>query len=189
MLRLFYQPMDLLPPPPSQLDGETGAHLAPEHVDPIAGLPKVSRTGETVYVRPVEDLPEETDLSRIEDDSGLFEASRNSMANGVQANTGAKPKDSSHSNSRLRGRDGEKIGKFGEVKAVRLHTERGVTFWRFNLEIELTERQTRIAYRINRGPAIGFWVPARGQTMNVMFHSCNGFSQSGKFEQNSVHDI
>ncbi|KZF25922.1 hypothetical protein L228DRAFT_206194, partial [Xylona heveae TC161] len=69
-------------------------------------------------------------------------------------------------------------GKFRDVKAHRLHTERGVTFWRFNIEVELGEKQARIAYRINRGPAIGFWVPAHGQTMNIMFHSCNGFSSS-----------
>ncbi|KAI9698202.1 MAG: hypothetical protein M1836_004204 [Candelina mexicana] len=178
ILRLFYQPMDLLPPPPSQLDGEDGVQLAPEHVDPIAGLPKLSRTGETLYVRPVERLQEETDLSRIEDDSGLFESSRTDVANSGLSDAGMRPKGKSDSNTRLRGRDGEKIGNFADVKAVRLHTERGVTFWRFNLEIELTERQTRVAYRINRGPPVGFWVPARGQTMNVMFHSCNGFSQS-----------
>jgi hypothetical protein len=53
-----------------------------------------------------------------------------------------------------------------------------VTFWRFNIQVELGDRQTRIAYRINRGPAMGFWVPARGETMNIMFHSCNGFSLS-----------
>ena len=38
-LRLFVQPMDLLPPPPAQVDGEMG-ELAPEYIDPLAGLPK-----------------------------------------------------------------------------------------------------------------------------------------------------
>ncbi|KAI3475345.1 hypothetical protein L1887_63279 [Cichorium endivia] len=68
----------------------------------------------------------------------------------------------------------------GQVKVSphRLHAERGLTFWRFNIEVELGPRQTRIAYRINRGPATGFWVPASGETMNIMFHSCNGFSLS-----------
>lgn len=72
----------------------------------------------------------------------------------------------------------QKKGQF--VTGVRLHAERGVTFWRFNLEIELGAQQTRVAYSINSCPAIGFWVPARGHSMNVMFHSCNGFSMSVK---------
>ncbi|EMC95238.1 hypothetical protein BAUCODRAFT_59177, partial [Baudoinia panamericana UAMH 10762] len=72
----------------------------------------------------------------------------------------------------------EKSGRYREVHAFRLHAERGCTFWRFNLEIELGATQQRIAYRINKGPAIGFWIPARGEAMNIMFHSCNGFSAS-----------
>lgn len=72
--------------------------------------------------------------------------------------------------------DGEKAGKYKEVRGLRLHAEQGVTFWRFNIEIELREKQQRIAYRINRGPATSFWVPARGHAMNIMFSSCNGFS-------------
>ncbi|KXL46788.1 MAG: hypothetical protein FE78DRAFT_145428, partial [Acidomyces sp. 'richmondensis'] len=80
--------------------------------------------------------------------------------------------------SRVRARSGETTGRYREVRGFRLHAERGVTFWRFNVEIELARRQTRVAYRINRGPAVGFWVPGRGETMNIMFHSCNGFSLS-----------
>ncbi|KAF2482339.1 hypothetical protein BDY17DRAFT_251872, partial [Neohortaea acidophila] len=75
-------------------------------------------------------------------------------------------------------RDGEKAGRYKEVRAVRLHAERGFTFWRWSIEIELGSQQHRVAYRINKGPALGFWVPARGETMNMMFHSCNGFSLS-----------
>lgn len=75
-------------------------------------------------------------------------------------------------------RDGKKQGKYREVEATKLHAERGVTFWRFTIEVELGNQQRRIGYRINRGPSIIFWVPARGETMNVMFHSCNGFSLS-----------
>ncbi|KAF4309738.1 hypothetical protein GTA08_BOTSDO02636 [Botryosphaeria dothidea] len=161
-LRLFLQPKDLLPPPPAQLDESTGQKLASEYVDPLAGEIKMSRTGKTLYVRPVEDLEEEADLSRREDDTGLYEESKTA---------------SSH-RSRIRKKDGEKCGKYREVKGVRLYADRGVTFWRFNLEVELGKEQARVAYRINRGPAIGFWVPARGETMNIMFHSCNGFSLS-----------
>jgi hypothetical protein len=162
-LRLFLQPTDLLPPPPSQLDGQ---ELAPEYIDPLAGLPKLGRDGRTLYIRPVHDLREETDLSREESDGGLYETKKSSVDGAADRNPA----------SRRPQYDGEKAGKYKEVRGFRLHAERGVTFWRFNIEIELRDKQQRIAYRINRGPATGFWVPARGQAMNIMFHSCNGFS-------------
>lgn len=159
-LRLFLQPTDLLPPPPAQVDGE----LASEYVDPIAGLPKIGRDGRTLYVRPVDHLEEEKDVSREETDEGLFET-RRSPLDGASERKCPKPH-----------YDGEKAGKYKEVRGFRLHAEHGVTFWRFNVEIELRDKQQRIAYRINRGPATGFWVPARGEPMNIMFYSCNGFS-------------
>lgn len=161
-LRLFLQPVDLMQPP-TQVDGE---ELAPEYVDSIAGLPKVGRDGRTLYTRPVDDLPEEQDLSQIETDEGLFESHPSRL-------------DGKAERKRTRQReqyDGEKAGKFREVRGFRLHRDRGVTFWRFNIEVELRSKQQRIAYRINRGPATGFWVPARGQSMNIMFYSCNGFT-------------
>lgn len=167
-LRLFSQPTDLLPPPPHRV----GEELAPEYVDPIAGLTKSSRTGQTLYVRPVHNLPEHVDLSQEESDEGLFEKSPSPInTNGHET---ILP------NDRTRGKNGELQGKFAQVKGFRLHADpsRDVTFWRFNIEIELTDKQEHVAYRINRGPAIGFWVPARGQSMNIMFHSCNGFSLS-----------
>ncbi|KAI5800657.1 hypothetical protein FPQ18DRAFT_252998 [Pyronema domesticum] len=73
-------------------------------------------------------------------------------------------------------RSGE--GKYREVEAMLLHAEHGVTFWRFNIEVEMCDVEAKIAYRINGGNPIHFWVPAVGQTMNIMFHSCNGFSLS-----------
>lgn len=169
-LRLFSQPKDLLPPPPEKVE-----ELAPEYVDPIAGLTKVSRTGKALFVRPVDHLEEGKDLSTLEDDDGLYESSPSPLdTNGsYEANTAT-------SNKRTRGVDGESVGKFKEIKGSRLYADpvRDVTFWRFNIEIELGTHQAHIAYRINRGPAVGFWVPARGQSMNIMFHSCNGFSMS-----------
>ncbi|CZR55455.1 uncharacterized protein PAC_05343 [Phialocephala subalpina] len=162
-LRLFLQPIELLPPPPAQVDGE---ELAPEYIDPLAGLPKMGRDGRTLYIRPVDHLEEERDLSREESDEGLYEMNRSPVDGAADRNPATrKPQ-----------YDGEKAGKYKEVRGFRLHAEQGFTFWRFNLEIELREKQQRIAYRINRGPATGFWVPARGQAMNIMFHSCNGFS-------------
>ncbi|KAF2132624.1 hypothetical protein P153DRAFT_393595 [Dothidotthia symphoricarpi CBS 119687] len=164
VLRLFKQPMDILPPPPSEVDHD---HLDPAYIDPIEGQSKVSRTGRTLYVKAVDELGENEDLSRIEDDTGLFSSTRSPSGSGL----GGK-------SSRIHKRDGEKLGKVREVPGVRLHAERGVTFWRFNLEVELGSSETRIAYRINSGPATGFWVPAKGESMNIMFHSCNGFSFS-----------
>ncbi|ESZ99013.1 hypothetical protein SBOR_0671 [Sclerotinia borealis F-4128] len=162
-LRLFLQPVDLIPPPPAQVDGE---ELAPEYIDPIAGLTKIGRDGRTLYTRPVEHLPEEQDLSRIETDKGLFESHRSNLDGNTDPRKTRKREQY----------DGEKAGKYKEVRGFRLHADRGVTFWRFNVEVELRSKQQRIAYRINRGPATGFWVPARGQAMNIMFYSCNGFT-------------
>ncbi|KAI4730992.1 hypothetical protein E4T49_01144 [Aureobasidium sp. EXF-10728] len=169
-LRLFAQSMELLPP----LSAEQQQDPPSEYLDPIAGQLKVSRTGQPLFVRPVTALEDGVDVSQVEDESGLFELTR-SIEQGPQ-----QPQSSGNvpDRPRIRARDGEKAGKYREVKAVRLHKERGVTFWRFNLEIELGLKQARVAYRINRGPATGFWVPGRGQSMNIMFHSCNGFSLS-----------
>ncbi|KAH8682408.1 hypothetical protein BX600DRAFT_376013 [Xylariales sp. PMI_506] len=172
VLRLFVQPIDLLPPPPAELKGEQA--LQPEYVDPIAGLPKLGRRGETFYVRPVEHLEEAKDVSMLDIDEGLFEVTRSAP----DFDKAPDPPGSFASRKNRIQVDGEKLGKYREVHGFRLHAERGFTFWRFNIEVELRDIQQRIAYRINRGPSIGFWVPARGQAMNVMFHSCNGFSLS-----------
>lgn len=181
-LRLFVQPIDLLPPPPTELKGEQA--LLPEYVDPIAGIPKLGRQGESLYVRPVEHLEEGRDVSTLETDNGLFEATRSAP----DFNRAADPPGSYASRRRRTKMDGEKLGKYKDVRGFRLHAERGCTFWRFNIEIELRDRQQRIAYRINRGPSTGFWVPARDMQMNVMFHSCNGFSLSVKSDDLSGPD-
>lgn len=170
-LRLYSQPKRLLSPPPHLNEGE---ELAPEFVDPIAGLTKISRTGRILYVRPVDHLEQGKDLSLIEDDNGLFESSPSPLdvdgGKGTFATT----------NNRVSDRDGQSMNKFKEVSGVRLYADpvRGVTFWRFNLEIELGPEQAHVAYRINNGSPVGFWVPSRDQSMNIMFHTCNGFSLS-----------
>ncbi|KAF3905592.1 hypothetical protein AA313_de0208790 [Arthrobotrys entomopaga] len=74
--------------------------------------------------------------------------------------------------------DGERQGRAKEYPAQRIHQENDVTFWRFNLEVELSDREQRIGYRINNGALVSFFVPAANQTMNIMFHSCNGFSMA-----------
>jgi hypothetical protein len=179
VLRMFAQPMDLHTHPTNA----AGHEIPPEEEDPVIGQVKVSRTGRPLYVRPAVDLEPNIDLSREENNSGLFSATRTPLL-GPQSTSGSEDRPSHNQRitfqdkSRIKARDGEKLNKYREVKAHRLHGERGVTFWRFNIEVELGPQQTRIAYRINRGPAVGFWVPARGETMNIMFHSCNGFSMS-----------
>jgi hypothetical protein len=173
-LRLFYQPMDLLPPPPEKISGEAGVQLAPEYVDPAAGLIKIGRDGRPLYVKPVEHVDEATDLSRVPNEEGLFEQSPSPVDSSSGSSGQPIPSSRIHSN------DGEKAGQYREIRGIRLHADpaRDVTFWRFSIEVELGDKQERIAYRINEGPAVGFWVPARGQPMNIMFHSCNGFSLS-----------
>lgn len=172
-LRLFAQPIELLPPPPSEVRGE----IPPEFVDPIAGHPKLGRKGETLYVRPVDHLDESKDHSLDETDRGLFEKTRSPPD--VSPLDGSTDAPGSFAARRKRSPvDGEKVGKYKDVRGYRLHAERGYTFWRFSVEVELREKEQRIAYRINRGPATGFWVPAKNQSMNIMFHSCNGFSVS-----------
>ena len=180
VLRLFAQPMDLHVRPPRQLI-ESGQEMPPEDEDPVAGQVKVSRTGRPLYVRPVHDIEAGVDLSREENNQGLYSANRTPML-GPQFSNGPDGRQSPHitfqDKNRIKGRDGEKAGRYREVRAIRLHAEHGFTFWRWSLEIELGSSEHRVAYRINRGPALGFWVPPRGQSMNIMFHSCNGFSLS-----------
>lgn len=184
-LRLFVQPIELLPPPPREIRGDEP--LAPEYVDPIAGHPKLGRKGETLYVRPVDHLEEAKDVSRDETDDGLFEKTKSPPE--VPLPEGMVDPPGSFAARRKRAEmDGEKAGKYKDIRGFRLHAERGYTFWRFNIEVELRETQQRIAYRINRGPSTGFWVPAKGQTMNIMFYSCNGFSLSANPDQFSGPD-
>ncbi|KAL8923606.1 MAG: hypothetical protein Q9208_004553 [Pyrenodesmia sp. 3 TL-2023] len=179
-LELFPEPMDMLPPPPHQTNIESSNDLPTAYLDPVAGLPKLTREGGVVFVRPAEDLDHAKDLSRAESDDGLFEKMR--TAN-VPSSYG-KPKSAPAANGQSpagrmnsRRQSSQKSGGC-KVKGARLHAERGVTFWRFSIEVELTEKQQRIGYRINNSASVGFWVPAKGQTMNMMFHSCNGFSMS-----------
>ncbi|KAI9375979.1 hypothetical protein BJX61DRAFT_24501 [Aspergillus egyptiacus] len=175
-IRLFSQPMDLLPPPPVQINSE-GVQLAPEYIDPTAGLLKIGRDGRPLYVKPVDHTEEELDLSGVENDDGIYEMSPSAIDYGYKQPIPA---------NRLHSTDGESVGAYKDVPGYRLYADPGrdVTFWKFNIEIELGEKQQRVAYRLNQGPAIGFWIPARGQPMNIMFHSCNGFSlgvDSNKF--------
>lgn len=172
-LRLFAQPVELLPPPPPEIHGK----IPPEYEDPVAGFPKLGRKGETLYVRPAYHLDEAKDHSQDDSDDGLFEKTRSPPD--MDLPPGSTDAPGSFADRRKKSPvDGEKLGKYKDIRGYRLHAERGYTFWRFSIEVELREKEQRIAYRINRGPATGFWVPAKSQSMNIMFHSCNGFSLS-----------
>ncbi|KAL9055458.1 MAG: hypothetical protein Q9162_003556 [Coniocarpon cinnabarinum] len=161
ILRLFAQPKDLYQPP---LSGRDQVNGEARHVveDPVAGQTKCGSRGQTLYVKHVSQLTPETDLSMEDGENGLFTSqagSKSSTAMSVQL-------------------DGEQLGRTKEVRGHKLHHERGLTFWRFNIEVELRDQASRIAYRVNGGPTSAFWVPAKDEPMSIMFHSCNGFSLS-----------
>ncbi|KAK6336507.1 hypothetical protein TWF696_002057 [Orbilia brochopaga] len=138
--------------------------------DDITSIPAVGSTGETEELRPASDLPSSQDASHGEKTGDL--ASLPPSMRYPYAPATNWPKSGS---GRFR-KDGERQGKAKDFPAEKIHAERGMTFWRFNLEIELGNEEQRIAYRINDGAVVGFYVPAVDQTMNIMFHSCNGFS-------------
>ncbi|CAG8026844.1 unnamed protein product [Penicillium salamii] len=173
-LRLFSQPMDLLPPPPVEVSREDGMQLAPEYVDPTAGLMKVGRDGRPLYVKPVEHIEEQVDLSFEQTEDGIYELSPSIVDYTSEGLKQPVPSNRMHSI------DGETAGLHCDIPGVRLYADaaRDVTFWKFNLEVELRSTEQRIAYRINQGPALGFWVPPAGESMNIMFHTGNGFSPS-----------
>ncbi|KAK5948260.1 hypothetical protein OHC33_010694 [Knufia fluminis] len=170
VLRLFSQPKSLYTrPDPADYNDQ---HQ--EQFDPITGSVKVSRIGRALYVRPSHDLPAGRDLSQIETDDGIFESSPPITSTDGHSVSVAPVR------SALSEKNGEYYGRHQEVRGVRLYADpdRDVTFWLFKLEIQLGPQQQHIGYRINGGAASGFWVPAEGQTMHIMFHSCNGFSMS-----------
>lgn len=51
-----------------------------------------------------------------------------------------------------------------------------MSFWRFKIEIPMTNEEEQVFYSINGGPENNFAVPAIGQNFRWMGHSCNGFS-------------
>ena len=139
ILRLFVQPIDLLPPPPAELQG--GQALLPEYVDPIAGIPKVGRDGKTLYVRPVEHLEEGKDVSRLEPDDGIFEETRSTP----NFDSNAPEPENSFTNRKKRVQvDGEKAGKYKDVRGFRLHAENGL-ICRFTTEERICTKAFPVA--------------------------------------------
>lgn len=67
----------------------------------------------------------------------------------------------------------------GNIPAFLVYQEYGYTFWRFDLELTLAPFPQILKYSINvNARASEFILPADSETMNVVFHSCNGFSLS-----------
>lgn len=66
----------------------------------------------------------------------------------------------------------------GSIESELLIREYGKTMWRFPLNFYLHETsEVFVEYNINNFAVQGnFYVPAQSQTMNTVFHSCNGFS-------------
>ncbi|KAH9977284.1 hypothetical protein BGW80DRAFT_1435953 [Lactifluus volemus] len=50
------------------------------------------------------------------------------------------------------------------------------TFWRFLIQIPLSDSEMRIQYSINNGLEMEFFVAGRNETMRLATYSCNGFS-------------
>ena len=59
------------------------------------------------------------------------------------------------------------------------------TFWRFSIAVPLSESDQKVVYEVETAegarPVVAleqtaFWVPAKGESMRLLFHSCNGFS-------------
>ena len=72
-----------------------------------------------------------------------------------------------------------------KVKGVKLYADLQNVFWRFRIMVHMQETETHWKYEIpglrfspktKKTDKQSFFVPARSQSMRVMFHSCNGFS-------------
>ncbi|KAK4058644.1 hypothetical protein OIO90_000088 [Microbotryomycetes sp. JL221] len=66
------------------------------------------------------------------------------------------------------------------IQGIKIFTYHGIagpqSFWRFKLEVPLAPWPQEVFYSINHGRENSFHVPAIGQNMRWVGHSCNGFS-------------
>lgn len=69
-------------------------------------------------------------------------------------------------------------GKGGEFTGVEYFNSEGYSFWRFNVNLTMTDVEQRVLYYINDDKKFKyeFFIPAVNESMNVMSYSCNGFS-------------
>lgn len=78
------------------------------------------------------------------------------------------------------------------IEGVSIHTlekaGRKRSFWRFALSVPLSDADQRVDYQIklseedSRCCNASFCVPAKEESMRILFHSCNGFSTNVKLE-------
>ena len=70
---------------------------------------------------------------------------------------------------------------------IKLYEDQHKAFWRYELELPIQQFEARWEYdvgaglsaearKVTQGVKRVFMVPARSQSMRIMFHSCNGFS-------------
>lgn len=70
--------------------------------------------------------------------------------------------------------------KQGTFPVTRIHQEQDHTFWRFDIELMLASYEQKVKYILNNytNANFQFYIPAIEQSMNIVSHSCNGFSLS-----------
>lgn len=75
------------------------------------------------------------------------------------------------------GSSGEQVYRSPAQKIFNYHSlTGGNSFWRFKLEIPLSQDDMAVRYSLNGGREITFVVPGLHQDMRWVGHSCNGFS-------------
>ncbi|KAK5094417.1 hypothetical protein LTR24_003571 [Lithohypha guttulata] len=77
-------------------------------------------------------------------------------------------------------------GETMTAEGLKLYQDPDKAFWRFSLEVPLTDGQAEWSYAIpnlrflsdvhGKHGRRSFWVPGAEESMRIMFHSCNGFS-------------
>ena len=72
-------------------------------------------------------------------------------------------------------------GEFYHVRPTKseiFYQEECFTFIRFSFEFELKDYEQKVKYYLNNAtlPYYQFFIPSNDQSMNIMSHSCNGFS-------------
>lgn len=80
----------------------------------------------------------------------------------------------------------EAQGEHITVDGLKLYQDPVKAFWRFSLEVPLTDAEAEWTYTVpnirflsdirKKDGKRSFFVPAAEQSMRIMFHSCNGFS-------------
>lgn len=80
----------------------------------------------------------------------------------------------------------ESRGESLSADGLKLYQDLNKAFWRFNLEVPLTDVEAKWTYIIpgltflsdihEKDGRRSFFVPGNDQSMRIMFHSCNGFS-------------